>query len=85
IRDSPGGGPLAFFHGNDKEAKDSGQGGLQVRWRTETVDWGVYAIRFHDKSPQLNVRPDFASLDPVSGKAGEFYWVYPEGLSLIHI
>lgn len=76
----PGGQPLAFFHGNDKQAKDSGQGGVQVRWRTETVDWGLYAIRFHDKSPQLNVRPDFANLDPVSGKAGEFYWVYPEGI-----
>jgi len=76
----PGGQPLAFFHGKDKQAKDSGQGGVQLRWRTETVDWGLYAIRFHDKSPQLNVRPDFASLDPVSGKAGEFYWVYPEGI-----
>ncbi|WLI04530.1 DUF1302 domain-containing protein [Pseudomonas sp. FP597] len=79
----PGGQPLAFFHGNDKEAKDSGQGGLQLRWRTETVDWGVYAIRFHDKSPQLNVRPDFANLNPLSGKAGEYYWVYPEGIEAL--
>lgn len=76
----PGAQPLAFYHGNDKEAKDSGQGGLQVRWRTDTVDWGVYAIRFHDKNPQLNVRPDFANLNPLSGKAGEYYWVYPEGI-----
>ena len=76
----PGGQPLAFFHGNDKEAKDSGQGGVQLRWRTETVDWGLYAIRFHDKNPQLNVRPDFANLNPQSGKAGEYYWVYPEGI-----
>ncbi|WAC00186.1 MULTISPECIES: DUF1302 domain-containing protein [Pseudomonas] len=79
----PGGQPLAFYHGNDKEAKDSGQGGVQLRWRSETVDWGLYAIRFHDKSPQLNVRPDFANLDPVSGKAGEFYWVYPEGIEAL--
>lgn len=76
----PGGQPLAFLHGNDKEAKDSGQGGVQLRWRTETVDWGLYAIRFHDKNPQLNVRPDFANLNPQSGKAGEYYWVYPEGI-----
>ncbi|WP_447750114.1 DUF1302 domain-containing protein [Pseudomonas nicosulfuronedens] len=79
----PGGQPLAFYRGNDKEAKDSGQGGMQLRWRTETVDWGVYAIRFHDKNPQLNVRPDFASLNPVTGKAGEFYWVYPEGIEAL--
>ena len=75
----PGAQPLAFYHGKDKDAKDSGQGGVQLRWRTETVDWGVYAIRFHDKNPQLNVRPDFANLNPQSGKAGEYYWVYPEG------
>ncbi|RTR53441.1 DUF1302 domain-containing protein [Pseudomonas aeruginosa] len=79
----PGAQPLAFYHGNDKEAKDSGQGGLQLRWRTESVDWGVYAIRFHDKNPQLNVRPDFANLNPLSGKAGEYYWVYPEGISAL--
>ncbi|MCF5722808.1 DUF1302 domain-containing protein [Pseudomonas syringae] len=76
----PGGQPLAFYHGNDKEAKDSGQGGVQLRWRTDTVDWGLYAIRFHDKSPQLNVRTDFANLNPQTGKAGEYYWVYPEGI-----
>ncbi|MVW84795.1 DUF1302 domain-containing protein [Pseudomonas sp. PB101] len=76
----PGAQPLAFYHGQDKDAKDSGQGGMQLRWRTETVDWGFYAIRFHDKSPQLNVRPDFANLNPLSGKAGEYYWVYPEGI-----
>lgn len=79
----PGGPPLAFYHGNDKEAKDSGQGGMQLRVRTETVDWGFYAIRFHDKSPQLNVRPNFAALDPLSGKAGEYYWVYPEGIESV--
>ncbi|MCP1484655.1 hypothetical protein J3D48_000968 [Pseudomonas fluorescens] len=76
----PGAQPLAFYHGNDKEAKDSGQGGVQLRWRTDSVDWGIYAIRFHDKNPQLNVRPDFANLNPQSGKAGEYYWVYPEGI-----
>jgi len=79
----PGGQPLAFYHGKDKDAKDSGQGGVQLRWRTETVDWGLYAIRFHDKSPQLNVRTDFANLNPVTGKAGEYYWVYPQGIEAL--
>jgi hypothetical protein len=79
----PGAQPLAFYHGKDEDAKDSGQGGMQLRWRTETVDWGFYAIRFHDKSPQLNVRPNFAALDPLTGKAGEYYWVYPEGIESV--
>ncbi|WLH15462.1 DUF1302 domain-containing protein [Pseudomonas hefeiensis] len=79
----PGGEPLAFYHGKDKDAKDSGQGGLQLRIRGETVDWGLYAIRFHDKSPQLNVRPDFANLNPQTGQAGQFYWLYPEGIEAV--
>ncbi len=76
----PGGAPIAFFHGKDKVAKDSGQGGLQLRWRTESVDWGLYAIRFHDKAPQFQVRPNFGALDLETGKAGEYYMVYPEGI-----
>ena len=81
----PGAEPLAFYHGKDKYAKDSGQGGLQLRWRTESVDWGLYATRFHDKSPQLNVRPDFANLNPLTGEAGEYYWVYPEGIEAVGV
>ncbi|WP_443699772.1 DUF1302 domain-containing protein [Pseudomonas sp.] len=79
----PGGESLAFYHGKDKDAKDSGQGCLQLRIRGESVDWGLYAIRFHDKSPQLNVRPDFANLNPQTGKAGEYYWLYPEGIEAV--
>jgi hypothetical protein len=79
----PGGQPLAFYHGGNKDAQNSGQGGLQLRIRSETVDWGLYAIRYHDKSPQFLVRPDFANLNPVSGQAGEYYWVYPQGIEAL--
>jgi len=79
----PGGQPLAFYHGKDKDAENSGQGGLQLRIRGESVDWGLYAIRFHDKSPQLNVRPDFANVNPQTGYAGQYYWLYPEGIEAV--
>ena len=79
----PGAQPLAFYHGADKQAKDSGQGGVQVKWRTENYDFGVYAIRFHDKNPQLLVRPDFANLNPLTGDAGEYSWVYGEGIKAL--
>jgi hypothetical protein len=79
----PGAQPLAFYHGQDKDAKDSGQGGLQMRIRGETVDWGLYAIRYHDKSPQLNIRPDFANLNPLTGNAGQYYYVYPQGIEAL--
>lgn len=37
----------------DMNAKDSGQGGLQVKVRGAEADYGFYAIQFHSKLPQL--------------------------------
>lgn len=37
----------------DVSPKNSGQGGLQLRLRSDETDLGLYAIRFHDKSPQF--------------------------------
>lgn len=74
----PSGNPAAFFHGNDKEARSSGQGGLQLRYAGETVDYGLYAIQYHDKTPQLYLRP--GAPDFASGQVGDFYWVFPEDI-----
>lgn len=48
----------AFLQGNaprvaDEKAKDAGQGGFRLAIRHEGTDYGLYAIRFHSKSPQL--------------------------------
>jgi hypothetical protein len=49
--------PEAWFRGDDKDAKDSGQGGVQLKVRPGLgVDLGFYAIRYHDKTPQLYAR-----------------------------
>ncbi|MDF1552255.1 MAG: DUF1302 domain-containing protein [Deferrisomatales bacterium] len=100
----PGGAASeAWFRGDDLEARDDGQGGLQLRVRPGLgLDLGFYAIRYHEKVPQLYARlyklpgvpvgvpvipgpgaPDInaaypAGVDPISGKAGEYYLVYPE-------
>lgn len=37
----------------DQRARNSGQGGLQLRVRSEATDYGIYLIRFHEKAPQL--------------------------------
>jgi len=37
----------------DMNARDSGQGGLQLKVRGDEVDFGFYAIQFHSKTPQL--------------------------------
>lgn len=45
--------------GQDLRARDSGQGGLQVKWSPEGsgFDLGFYAAQYHDKSPQVVIRP----------------------------
>jgi hypothetical protein len=38
--------------GRDQEPKNSGQFGLQLKWRLGETDLGFYAARYHDKSGQ---------------------------------
>lgn len=79
------GGPFAaapaFFRGDDIKAKNSGQGGVQLRYRSDVIDtdFGLYAIRFHDKSPQLYLRPA-AVPNFATGQIGQYLWAYPENI-----
>ncbi|MGV7207636.1 DUF1302 domain-containing protein [Oxalobacteraceae bacterium A2-2] len=49
----------ADVRGRDLNARDSGQGGMQLRWTPEGsgVDLGFYAARYHDKTPQIVIQP----------------------------
>ncbi|HZX19184.1 MAG TPA: DUF1302 domain-containing protein [Pseudomonas sp.] len=76
----PGGEPLAFFREQDMKAKDSGQGGVQLRFSAGETDFGLYAVRYHDKTPQIYIRPDAGVPDFASGRLGTYQWVYPENI-----
>lgn len=41
------------------DARNSGQGGVQLRWRSESIDtdFGFFAIRYHDKDFQVYLHP----------------------------
>lgn len=54
----PGG---AFSRGGDLKPRNSGQGGMQLRYRIDSLDTevAVYAARYHDKTAQL-----YLTLDP---------------------
>ena len=90
----PGGHyPTAWFRGNDMEARDSGQGGIQLRVRPGMeLDLGFYAINYHDKTPQLYSLPGVdevthslinpAVVDFAIGKVGEYFLVYPEDIQM---
>jgi hypothetical protein len=68
----------------NKEARDSGQFGLQLRWRPEALDteFGLYAVRYHDKLFQAYLRP--VGLPPPFGAGApfplNFQLVYPEDI-----
>lgn len=53
------GRPIALARARDRHAKDSGQGGVQLKWSPEGlgIDFGFYAARYHDKTPQVVLVP----------------------------
>jgi hypothetical protein len=73
-------GPFGQYqvHGDDLEAKDSGQGGAQLRMISGDWEFGLYTTRFHAKTPTLyqlstgGVMPPTAP--PFQANIGEFYW-----------
>ncbi|MCL4181912.1 MAG: DUF1302 family protein [Burkholderiaceae bacterium] len=80
----PGVGPVAsFYRTRDIEAQDSGQGGIQLRYRSTTLDtdFGFYAVRYHEKGFREYVRPG-AGVGPGSpaDKIGEYTLVFPEDI-----
>lgn len=53
-------GPRSSFRrGQDLQAKNAGQGGMQLKWTPAggDVDFGLYAAQYHDKGPQIVIRP----------------------------
>jgi len=68
------GGPL-LRRGKDLEAKNSGQGGMQLKYRAGDYEFGVYAAQFHDKMPQFYARP---GVNAGGGFIGDYALVYAE-------
>ncbi|MBV2132536.1 DUF1302 domain-containing protein [Pseudomonas sp. MAP12] len=48
---------FSVLRGDDIEARDSGQGGVQVKFKAGDTEYGIYAAQFHDKMPQFYVYP----------------------------
>ncbi|THF55196.1 DUF1302 domain-containing protein [Pseudothauera rhizosphaerae] len=74
-------GPGAVvFRGEDIEAKDSGQGGVQVRFKTANAEFGVYAAQWHDKMPQFYLRP---GVNVKPGSIGDYVQVFAEDIRAV--
>lgn len=77
----PGAVPVpgaALYRAADMTPGDSGQGGMQVRWRPTGTDLelGFYAIQYHEKIFQVYLVPG-VNVDPSIAKFGQFNLVYP--------
>lgn len=77
IRVAPG-VPNGVARGPDIEAKDSGQFGLGLRTQLGEFDLGVYATRFHAKTPVIYTRPGVGGVP--GAMIGQYQHVFPEGI-----
>jgi len=74
------GGPVnTITRTSDIKAKSSSQGGVQLRLRPEHMDteFGFYATRYHDKTPQFYVYPMSA---PFPAVPQTYKLVFPENI-----
>jgi Protein of unknown function (DUF1302) len=82
-----------FVRSHDLWAKNSGQGGVQLKVRAgHGYSLGFYAVQFHEKLPQLYLQPiipGFGAPSPLppnyggvvpNVKIGNYYFVYPENI-----
>jgi Protein of unknown function (DUF1302) len=61
-----------LLRGPDQTPPSSGQYGAALRWSTDEVDYGLYALRFNAKDPQIYYRPDL----------GTYNLLYPLGIEI---
>ena len=64
----------------DLKPKNSGQGGLQLKIRADETDFGLYAIRFHSKTPQVVPILGMTGGGPVPNG---YYQAYQQGITAL--
>lgn len=81
---APIAGQYLLLPGDDIQPRDSGQFGLQLKWRLGETDLGLYAARYHDKGGQLR-----GALNLANKADSRWYYEFPEdvktaGFSVSH-
>ncbi|MBK6864625.1 MAG: DUF1302 family protein [Ideonella sp.] len=80
--DIPPPAPIAAHYlllpGADVEASNSGQFGVQLKWRLQETDLGLYYAQFHDKAGQL-----YGDLNVFNPLASSWYYVFPEDIKVL--
>lgn len=77
-------GNVSFNREADMKAKDSGQFGVQLKFHVGEVDYGLYAVRWHDHGPNLYLHPFAAPAPQTYGlQVGTYQWVFHEGIKAV--
>ena len=77
----PNVGNFVLGPGGDRKPKNSGQFGLQLKWRLADTDLGFYAARYHDKGGQLYGQLNAQAVPGPGGTLpGSWYFVFPEAV-----
>lgn len=80
ITDGPIAGDYLLSAGGDRKPPNSGQFGLQLKWRADETDLGFYAARYHDKSGQF-----FSALNFADPSAGSWFYVFPKSVDTLGV
>ena len=76
-------GSFLLQSSGNRDAKDSGQFGVQLKWRLDEVDLGFFAARYHDKGGQLygQLNP-LGPVGPGGTLPGNWYFSFPEAVKV---
>ncbi|HEY9108248.1 MAG TPA: DUF1302 family protein [Roseateles sp.] len=61
-----------------KNPGNGGQYGLQLKYRLDETDLGLYFARYHDKAGQL-----YSQLNVTSPAPGQYWWAFPGGIKTL--
>ena len=54
----------------DNDARDSGQWGVALRWLGDEAEYGLYALNYHSRTPNLSyINADAASIAAIATTA----------------
>ncbi|QRY79307.1 DUF1302 domain-containing protein [Pseudomonas sp. PDNC002] len=89
---------LMVPRGADRDARDSGQWGLALRWLGEDVEYGAYAMNYHSRTPIVSMQNASAAdignalraigagasalAQPILLGRGHYFLEYPEDIRL---
>lgn len=76
----PNGKYASLARVRDYTPKDSGQGGLQVKWHPGDLDLGFYFTRYHDRAPNAYAFVGTGA-NPAIGQLGTYDIAYAQGIT----